>query len=199
MKYWRRTRDRRTEEHKTRAERKHFADMTAAFRISKGTPFQTKHKILHQSQSGSERHVLHVSTFNMFWKTQINDRTTQTKTTLVGSALLKCTRRTLALTEDWGCRPGWIWNVSCISHLELNYNLQGMKSPVNCRLSTWRETFPAFDSRAMCTLFRIYWLHQLYDIFTKSFYQFWAVKSKRFVKTQCHFYATLMGRIKKRK
>lgn len=139
--------------------------MTAAFRIFKATRFQTKYKILHQSQSGSERHILHVSTFNMFWKAQIDDRTTQTKTIPVGSVLLKCTRHTLAHTphaEDWGCRPGWIWNVSCISHLELNYSLQGMKSPVNCHLSTWRETFSDFNSQAMCTLFHRLTFWQIY-------------------------------------
>lgn len=69
-------------------------------------------------------------------------------------------------TQDWGCRPGRIWNVSCISHPELNYSLQGMKSPVNCCLSTWQETFSALNSLAMCTLFHMYWLHQIFDIMT---------------------------------
>lgn len=158
-----------------RAERKHFAAMTADFGILKATPFQTKYKILHQSQSGSERHILHVSTFNMFWKTPINDRTTQTKTTLVGPVLLKCTRHTLAHTphaEDWGCRPGWIWNVSCISHLELNYSLQGMKSPVNCRLSTWRGTFQLLIPKP-CVLYST--CMDYLTFLTNSFYTFWAV------------------------
>lgn len=31
------------------------------------------------------------------------------------------------------------WNFSWFSHCEVNYILQGMKSSVNCRLSTWRK------------------------------------------------------------
>lgn len=96
-------------------------------------------------------------------KRRLCDETTQTKKQLPWdlSSLSAHTH-----TEDWGCRPGWIWNVSCISHPELNYSLQGMKSPVNCCLSTWQEKNSTLNSKAMCTLFHMYWLHQIFEVMT---------------------------------
>lgn len=55
----------------------------------------------------------------------------------------------------------WAWHFSWLSHCELNYILQGIKSSVNCRLSTWRKHI--WDCHVYQPPFSLRRLHLIYS------------------------------------